>query len=688
MEGEKNMKNFDKIEKLRNVGDKTLEKLNKLGIYTIEDLITHFPREYEDRTQILKVCQLVDGEKSIFKARITSAPINNKFKQKTITTVKVADDTGEVEISWFNQPYLEKQLKIGNEYVFVGKVRRGYGRIQVDSPKYETTNKVELMIAGRIVPQYPLTYGLSQHGLQKIIKNALDEMQGVLNDILPMETRKKYNLTEYNYAIRNIHFPENDEAYNLAKKRLIFEEFFIVQSALLYIKSKLKDDKKGIKFNIPEDISLVEKCLPFELTNAQRRVIDEIKNDMTSDTIMNRLVQGDVGSGKTVIALMAMYICVKNGYQVAMMAPTEILAVQHFEFIYEYLDNEGIKVGLLVGSLNKKQKEEIYEKIKIGELNVIIGTHAIIQDELEFKNLGLVITDEQHRFGVEQRMKLTSKGESPDILVMTATPIPRTLGLILYGDLDISIVDELPKGRQKIDTYYVNSSYKERLYNFVREQIDMGRQIYIVCPMVDENEEMAELKSVIDYTEKLKDTHLGKYNIEYLHGKMKPKEKNDIMMRYKNNEINILVSTTVIEVGISVSNATIMIIENAERFGLAQLHQLRGRVGRGGHKSYCVLITDAKGKIVRERMEVMKTTNDGFIIAEKDLELRGTGDFFGTKQHGLPQFKIANLYEHVNILKESQNAARELIEADSELENERNVFIKEKIKRMIEYKVL
>jgi len=688
VEGEKNMKNFDKIEKLRNVGDKTLKKLNKLGIYTIEDLITHFPREYEDRTQILKVCQLINEEKSIFKARITSTPINNRFKQKTITTVKVSDDTGEVEISWFNQPYLEKQLKIGTEYVFVGKIRRGYGKIQIDSPKYEITNKAEFMIAGRIVPQYPLTYGLSQHVLQKIIKNALDEMQGVLNDILPVETRKKYNLAEYNYAIRNIHLPENDEAYNLAKKRLIFEEFFIVQSALLYIKSKLKDDKKGIKFNIPEDIDLVEKSLPFELTNAQSRVIDEIKNDMTSDTIMNRLVQGDVGSGKTVIALMGMYICVKNGYQVAMMAPTEILAVQHFEFIYEYLDNEGIKVGLLVGSLNKKQKEEIYEKIKIGELNVIIGTHAIIQDELEFKNLGLVITDEQHRFGVEQRMKLTSKGESPDILVMTATPIPRTLGLILYGDLDISIVDELPKGRQKIDTYYVNSSYKERLYNFVREQIDMGRQAYIVCPMVDQNEEMAELKAVIDYTEKLKDTHLGKYNIEYLHGKMKPKEKNDIMMRYKNNEINILVSTTVIEVGISVSNATIMIIENAERFGLAQLHQLRGRVGRGEHKSYCVLITDSKGKIVRERMEVMKTTNDGFIIAEKDLELRGTGEFFGTKQHGLPEFKIANLYEHVNILKKSQNAARELIEADSELKDEKNTFIKEKIERMIEYKVL
>lgn len=685
MEGEKNMKTFDKIENIRNVGEKTFEKLRIMGIDTLEDLITYFPRDYEDRTQINTISQLIDGENCTFKASIASFPINTKFKAKVITKVDVSDHTGVVEITWFNQPYIQKLLKLGVEYVFVGKVRRAFGKVQVDSPKYELANKPELMIAGRIVPKYPLTYGMSQHNLQKIIKNALEKVNGTLTDIFAIEIREKYNLAEYNYAIRNIHFPENDEAYNMAKKRLIFEELFVVQAALLYIKSKLENDIKGIKFIIPSDIDSLEKELPFELTNAQKRVIDEIKIDMYTEKIMNRLVQGDVGSGKTVIALMAMYICVKNNYQVAMMAPTEILAVQHYEFLNKYLEKFNIRTGLLVGSLSKKQKEDLYDKLKKGQIDVIIGTHAIIQENLQFNNLGLVITDEQHRFGVDQRLKLTGKGENPDIIVMTATPIPRTLGLILYGDLDISIIDELPKGRQKIDTYHVDSSYKERMYNFVEQQIGQGRQVYVVCPMVLENEEMSELESVVTYTENLNKTHLGKHKIEYIHGKMKAKEKNDIMTRFKNNEINILVSTTVIEVGISIDNATLMIIENAERFGLAQLHQLRGRVGRGLHKSYCILVTDAKGKIVRERMDVMKNTNDGFIIAEKDLELRGTGDFFGTKQHGLPEFKIANLYEHTDILKESQEAAREIIERDSCLTDVENENIRKKIEQLLEH---
>jgi len=685
VEGEKNMKIFDKIENIRNVGKKTLEKLRMMHIQTLEDLITHFPRDYEDRTEINTISQLIDGESCTFKASIASIPINTKFKAKVITNVEVSDDTGEAEVTWFNQPYIQKVLKPGVEYIFVGKVRRAFGKLRVESPKYELANKSELMIAGRIVPMYPLTYGMSQHNLQKIIKNALEKLSGTLIDIFTEKVRDKYNLAEYNYAIKNIHFPYNDEAYNKAKRRLIFEELFIVQAALLYIKDKLKNDIKGIKFSIPSDIDSLEKALPFELTGAQKRVVDEIKIDMQTEKIMNRLVQGDVGSGKTVIALMAMYICVKNNYQVAMMAPTEILAVQHYEFLTKYLERLDIKTGLLVGSLTKKQKEDMYDKLKNGQIDVIIGTHAIIQESLEFNNLGLVITDEQHRFGVDQRLKLTDKGENPDIIVMTATPIPRTLGLILYGDLDISIIDELPKGRQKIDTHHVNSSYKERMYNFVKEQIEQRRQVYVVCPMVLENEEMSELESVITYTENLNKTHLGKYKIEYIHGKMKAKEKNDIMTRFKNNEINILVSTTVIEVGISVDNATMMIIENAERFGLAQLHQLRGRVGRGLHKSYCILVTDAKGKIIRERMNVMKNTNDGFIIAEKDLELRGTGDFFGTKQHGLPEFKIANLYEHTDILKESQQAAREMIEMDKCLSNEENKNIKEKIENIIRY---
>ncbi len=682
------MKKFGSIDKIRNIGAKTIERLNALGINTTEDLITFFPRDYEDRTEISNIANLIEGETNTFKAKIASIPMSNRFKNKVITKVVVTDGTVNAELTWFNQGYLEKQLKPGDEYIFVGKAKRGFGKIQVDSPKYEKVTEKESMLAGRIVPKYPLTFGLSQHNLQKIIKNALDKVLGILSDDMPTYVRQKYGLIEYDYAIKNIHFPDNNEAYQLAKKRLIFEELFTTQLGLLYVKHKVKEEDKGIRFEIPDNMDKVKSMLPFELTGAQRRVLEEIEKDMSSDKVMNRLVQGDVGSGKTVIALMSMYVAVANKYQAAMMAPTEILALQHYEFLASFLFEFGLKAELLVGSMTKKQKQDVYDKIKRGDVDIVVGTHALIQNELEFYNLGLVITDEQHRFGVEQRMKLTSKGESPDTLVMTATPIPRTLGLILYGDLDISIIDELPKGRQKIDTYYVTSAYKDRMYNFVAEQINEGRQAYIVCPMVEENEDMSELKSVVEYTKQLKSTLLGKYKIEYLHGKMKAKEKNDIMMRYKNGEINILVSTTVIEVGISVSNATIMIIENAERFGLAQLHQLRGRVGRGVHKSYCILVTDAKGKVIRERMEVMKGTNDGFIIAEKDLELRGMGDFFGTKQHGLPEFKIANLYEHADILKTSQQAARELIETDPLLGLEDNRNLKEKIEEMLEYQVL
>ena len=485
---------------------------------------------------------------------------------------------------------------------------------------------------GKIIPIYPLTYGISQNTIRKIIENGVDEVYEKLDETLPDYILNNYKLMGINEAIKKIHFPENKSDFIKARYRLVFEELLGFQLALLKIKESYKTEEKGIEFERQVKMSDVINTLPFRLTNAQLRVLEEIDNDMESTKPMNRLLQGDVGSGKTIVSIIASYKAVKSGYQAAILAPTAILASQHMENFQKTLNQFGIKSEMLVSSITKKNKTEIKQRLANGEIDILIGTHAMLEEDVVFKNLGLVVTDEQHRFGVKQRAKIASKGNNPDVIVMSATPIPRTLALILYGDLDISIINELPPNRKKIDTFAVGKNFEERVNRFVEKQIEEGRQCYIVCPLVEEDEE-TELKSVTELAEKLQKETFSKYRVEYLHGKMKPKEKDEIMLKFKNGEIDILISTTVIEVGVDVPNSNIMVVENAERFGLAQLHQLRGRVGRGEYKSYCILKYEGKGKVVQERMKIMCQTNDGFIISEKDLELRGSGDFFGTAQH-------------------------------------------------------
>lgn len=536
---------------------------------------------------------------------------------------------------------------------------------------------------GKIIPIYPLTFSLTQNTLRKIIENGLQKVQeqGGLPETLPDYILKEYKLENENKANYDIHFPKDFEDFKKARRRLVFEELLSTQLALLQLKNNNLTDKKGIKFNKNVKMSDVINTLPFKLTKAQLKVLQEIDENMESEKSMNRLLQGDVGSGKTVVAMITAYKAVKSGYQAAILAPTAILATQHMANFEKMLSQFDIKCELLISGISKKNKEDILERLKNGEIDILIGTHAMLEENVEFKNLGLVVTDEQHRFGVKQRTKIVQKGQNPDVLVMSATPIPRTLALILYGDLDISIIDELPPNRKTIETFAVTNRMEERINNFIKKQVDEGRQAYIVCPLVEESEEEDnDLKAVETLYKKCKEETFSNYRVEYIHGKMRPKEKDEIMERFKNKEIDILISTTVIEVGVDVPNANIMVIENAERFGLAQLHQLRGRVGRGEYKSYCVLKYKGKGQNTKERMKIMCETNDGFLISQKDLELRGSGDFFGTMQHGIPDFKIANLFTDMDILKLAQEAATKIVSQDPKLEKEENRLLKLSVK--------
>ncbi len=536
---------------------------------------------------------------------------------------------------------------------------------------------------GKIIPIYPLTFSLTQNTLRKIIENGLQKVQGQggLQETLPQYILDEYKLEKINEATMNIHFPKEFEDFKKARKRLVFEELLSTQLALLQLKNNNLTDKKGIQFNPEVHMSDVINALPFNLTKAQLRVLQEIDENMESDKSMNRLLQGDVGSGKTVVAIISAYKAVKSGYQAAILAPTAILATQHLANFQKILDKFDIKCELLISGISKKKKEDILERLKNGEIDILIGTHAMLEENVEFKNLGLVVTDEQHRFGVKQRTKMAEKGQNPDVLVMSATPIPRTLALILYGDLDISIIDELPPNRKTIETFAVTKRMEERVNNFIKKQVDEGRQAYIVCPLVEESEEEDnDLKAVTALYETCQKEIFPNYRVEYIHGKMRPKEKDDIMNRFKNGEIDILISTTVIEVGVDVPNASIMVIEDAQRFGLAQLHQLRGRVGRGEYKSYCILKYNGNGQNTKERMKVMCETNDGFIISQKDLELRGSGDFFGTMQHGIPDFKIANLFTDMDILKLAQETAVSIVAQDKKLEKDENKLLKELVK--------
>lgn len=668
------------IQYIKGVGPKKAYSLKRLNINTIGDLIYFIPRDYEDRTSVSTLRQANLGEKTTLEVEITGiASITRPKRNMSILKVPIKDGSAPGYMIWFNQEYLKDKFKIGEVYRVNGKINKIGFELQIMNPVFESLDQSQK--TGRILPIYPLTEGMTNNELIRIVNLALINNLKYIEDILPEELIEKYNLLGVNESIKNIHNPSNSDLLKRSRYRLVFEELLILQLGLFIIKNKSYSKGTGITFNRTEELEEFIKRLPFSLTKAQSKVLSEIEEDMDKPIQMNRLVQGDVGSGKTIVAVLAMFRAVKAKYQAAMMAPTEILATQHFESLSSYFEQHGIRCQLLVGSLTNKAKEKVLVDLKQGNIDIIIGTHAIIQEHVEFYNLGLAITDEQHRFGVKQRSILSQKGTNPDILVMTATPIPRTLALILYGDLDISIIDELPPGRKEIETFAVGLDMVERVNKFIEKQILEGRQAYIVCPIIEESETL-DLNSAEILYQSLKDDVFINHSVGLLHGKMKPKDKDDIMEKFKNHELDILVSTTVIEVGVNVPNSNIMVIYNAERFGLAQLHQLRGRVGRGEYQSYCILLNGSKNPIARERMRILQASSDGFVISEKDLELRGPGEFFGTRQHGLPELKIANLITDIEILKVVQKEAQEIMKLDRNLSSDKYNKIKLKIIEM------
>jgi ATP-dependent DNA helicase RecG len=674
------------IQYLKGIGESRAKLFQRLNLFTIEDILTHFPREYEDRSNLKKIAELQDSEECAFEGIIMSKVSESRpRKGLSIYKIYIKDESGTIIASWFNQSYIKNVFNVGESYVFYGRISRKYKSLEVQSPVYEKVDEKEMKNTCRIIPVYSSTMNLSQNLIRAAISSAIKLIAGNMEEILPERIRNRYKLAEINYSMENIHFPESESDFNNARKRLVFEELLLLQMGLLNIKNSFNKENKGICFKKIEDINDFINELPFQLTNAQKKVFMEVEENMESHSVMNRLIQGDVGSGKTMISVLALFKAVKSGFQGALMVPTEILAVQHHITFLELFEKTGIRISLLVGSQTKKQKEEILNGLKTGAIDILIGTHALIEETVIFDKLGLVITDEQHRFGVRQRGVLSQKGNNPDVLVMTATPIPRTLALILYGDLDISIIDELPPGRKPIETYTVDESKRERINTFIRKKVAEGRQVYIVCPLVEDSDTI-EAKSAMELSDRIAKKDFSDLRVGLIHGKMKSKDKETVMKSFVDGEISILVSTTVIEVGVNVPNSTIMVIENAERFGLAQLHQLRGRVGRGREQSFCILYNNSKAKIAEERMKIMQKTNDGFIISEKDLELRGPGEFFGTRQHGIPDLKIANLFKDIEILKLAQEAAIELLKNDRYLSKDENLRLKHKVLEKFENK--
>ena len=609
-----------------------------------------------------------------FSAVVGYDPVEHQIRKgMTVYKTLVTDGEAGVHITVFNNRFLAEKMKQGEEYVFYGKITVNRGCLEMTNPLIEPFSEDMSMM-----PVYPLTAGLTSNILTKIINNALPlYMEKKERDFLPDSVRKEYSLCHESFALKNIHFPKSREEYEIARRRLIFEELFILQAGMKMRKRNRKQTSGITEKDCSEEFI---SSLPFTLTGAQRRVIKEAVADMQKSVPMNRLVQGDVGSGKTVIACCLTYVAAKNGLQSAFMAPTEILARQHYETVKKLIGDAGITVDLLVGSLTQKKKKEAKERLVEGKTDIIIGTHALLTEDTLFSRLGLIVTDEQHRFGVNQRGSLSAKGSSPHTLVMSATPIPRTLSLIIYGDLDLSVIDELPGGRQRISTYCVDTSYRQRLYAFIKKHLDMGLQAYIVCPAVEEGD--GDLTAATEYAERLKNEVFRDYSVGLLHGKMKAREKEKVMESFSKGETGLLVATTVIEVGVDVPNSVIMVIENAERFGLSQLHQLRGRVGRGTEKSYCILVSDAQTEAAKARLDIMCRTSDGFKIADKDLELRGPGDFFGSRQHGLPDLKIADLTENMDIVRESRQACENLFRKDPSLKEEENRGVRQGIARL------
>lgn len=668
------------LRELKGVGEKTEKLFQKIGITTAEELLRYYPRTYDIYEEPVEIASAEEDKTVSIRATIATGIYINQIRNLQVLTTTVADASGRLPVAWFNAPYLRGTLKKGSVFILRGKIIRKKGRPQMEHPEIFTPAAYEEIIHS-MQPVYGLTKGLSNKMITKLVHQILDT-RPLHGEYLPEEIRERYQLADANYAIRTVHFPKNMQELLTARKRLVFDEFLLFVLAIQLLKEKTEEAPNTFPMKPVWTTEEIIEGLPYDLTGAQKNVWHEIERDLSGHKLMSRLVQGDVGSGKTVIAFLAMVLSAENGFQSALMVPTEVLANQHYEGFLRLMEEQNIASChpvLLTGSTTARQKREIYQKIADGEVNVIIGTHALIQEKVEYKNLGLVITDEQHRFGVRQREALTTRGNPPHVLVMSATPIPRTLAIILYGDLDISIIDELPAKRLPIKNCVVGTSYRPKAYSFIEKQVQMGRQAYVICPMVEESEGL-EAGNVTDYARRLQEILPGEIKVEILHGKMKPKEKNRIMEAFASGEIQVLVSTTVVEVGVNVPNATVMMVENAERFGLAQLHQLRGRVGRGEHQSYCIFIQGNNEENTSKRLKILNESNDGFYIAGEDLKLRGPGDLFGIRQSGLMEFKIGDIYNDAGILKNASEAAGEILALDFDLILPQHKALKEHLK--------
>jgi len=642
------------VQMLKGIGPKKAVRLSNIGIEKIGDVLEFYPRTYIDKRKIFSFADVTDELTGTFICHVVSSTTTRSFgRKKAMMKVAVEDDSQKAELVFFNAVYLKDKFQVGTRLIIFGEAKRQNGRVSFIHPEYGEEGVVNAKEFLRITPVYPLTQGISQKDMIGLVKQTLPLALPEIEETLPELVLDQQNLINLGMAIRNIHFPDDDGKLMMAKKRLIFEELFNLQIGLIYLKKEFSQEK-GIQMQPHEAVAGFESSLPFVLTDAQMKTWNQVQSDMTSERTMNRLVQGDVGSGKTIVAVLAMYLASLNGFQCAMMAPTEILAEQHYESVKELLEPLGVCVTLLKGQ--SKDKKSVLKSIESGESRVVIGTHALIQKDVVFHNLGLVITDEQHRFGVRQRNVLAEKGQSPDVLIMSATPIPRTLSLILYGDVEVSVIDELPAGRKEIKTHFIPQKKYSDMYTFVRNEIKSGRQAYFVCPLVEDSD-VLDIESAESLYERLSKQVFPKLRVGLVHGRMKAQEKDKTMRSFSEGKIDILVSTTVIEVGINVPNASIMVIQNTERFGLSQLHQLRGRVGRGKWQSYCFLASEKPGKVAKERISTLVQTNDGFEIADKDLELRGPGELLGIRQHGIPELKLANLSKHGDILEVAQSTA-------------------------------
>lgn len=666
------MNEYTGIREIKGIGEKTERMFQKLNIRTVGDLIRYFPRGYDIYEEPVAVSELEEGRTAAVTGLLYGKVQVGGSPRMQVTTAYLKDLTGTLRIVWYRMPFLRNTLKSGGRITVRGKIIRKQNQLVMEHPELFVPAESYQKKLNTLQPVYPLTAGLTNNLMTKTMHQALEDLP-LAQDILSKELKTEFGLEDYGAAIRGIHFPKDREEFFLARKRLVFEEFLIFTLALRKMKDQKERANNQYRMEVPEAVHRFEEALPYDLTNAQKKVWVQIQEDFQKHTVMSRLVQGDVGSGKTIVALLSLFTACLNGYQGAMMAPTEVLARQHYESVTEMVEKYGlgdsISPILLTGSMTAKEKRIAYEAIRTGEANLVIGTHALIQEKVEYADLALVITDEQHRFGVRQREGFALKGKSPHILVMSATPIPRTLALILYGDLDISVIDELPSNRKPIKNCVVDISYRQTAYRFMEKQIAEGRQCYVICPMVEESEGL-EAENVTDYAKKLKEELASGIRVEYLHGKMKPAQKEEIMEKFAAHEIDVLVSTTVIEVGIDVPNSTVMMIENAERFGLAQLHQLRGRVGRGKHQSYCIFMSGSKSKETKKRLKILESSNDGFYIAGEDLKMRGPGDVFGIRQSGLMDFKLGDVYQDAELLKQASQAASEILKREENGEAE------------------